>query len=304
MQCLHDGHIVHGEINPCNIGYTPDGQTVLLCPDFSKSLEDRLKKPFVADNGLYFRCPEVACGRSAGTKSTDMYCLGLVILWLYFPTLSIPMKADGYPRLSELQMDPQISTLLYNLLCNPDSRLRANQVLDSEYVKANLDVPSSRLSDSSTEDMFSTSNSICTVIDFSETLPPCQDVLNICSENLNNDSYPSVHDTRNTGSTSPIDSFPVVSQFDPLDMCDNQDAKSQGIFANSMNSTNSSMEMLANCLLQMPPLSELPGLPESDQEISESYQKPDGIEEEITGGNITPITEELDESHQDNTDFN
>ena len=41
-----------------------------------------MKKPFVADNGISFRCPEVACGRSAGTKSTDIYCLGLVILWV------------------------------------------------------------------------------------------------------------------------------------------------------------------------------------------------------------------------------
>jgi serine/threonine protein kinase len=38
LHCLHEGHVIHGEINPCNIGYMPDGQVILLFPDISKTL--------------------------------------------------------------------------------------------------------------------------------------------------------------------------------------------------------------------------------------------------------------------------
>ncbi|XP_052059491.1 serine/threonine-protein kinase 31-like isoform X3 [Mytilus californianus] len=300
IQCLHEGHIIHGEINPSNIGYTSDGDIVLLCPDFSKSLEDRLKKAFLAENGLCFRCPEVACGRSAGTKSTDMYCLGLVILWLYFPSINIPFKADGYPRLNDLQMDPQISSLLYNLLCNPDSRYRANQMLDCEYIKAKMAIPASNKSDTSTDDTFSTSTSICSVIEnFNvNALPPCEDV-QPNQETFSEESFPPAHGTV-TMSSVPAgeDSFPEVSQFNPMDFDSNQNnSASDGIYVNNA-------EMLANCILQLPPLSEMPRLPESDADLSESYQTPEGLVEEAeekTGGNISPIPDEVDELENSET---
>ncbi|XP_063430634.1 serine/threonine-protein kinase 31-like isoform X2 [Mytilus trossulus] len=294
IQCLHEGHIIHGEINPSNIGYTADGDIVLLCPDFSKSLEDRLKKAFLAENGLCFRCPEVACGRSAGTKSTDMYCLGLVILWLYFPSISIPFKADGYPRLNDLQMDPQISSLLYNLLCNPDSRYRANQMLDCEYIKAKMAIPASNKSDTSTDETFSTTASICSVIEnFNvNALPPCEDI-QPNQETFSEETFPPAHGTV-TISSVPVgeDSFPEVSQFNPMEFDSNQNnSADDGIFVNNA-------QMLANCISQLPPLSEMPRLPESDTDLTESYQTPEGLVEEAeekTGGNISPIPDEVDE---------
>ena len=148
----------------------------------------------------------------------------------------------------------------------------------------------------STEDTFSTSNSICSVIEnYGEnSLPPCQDIPVIDSSTLSNNTFQS--DVPNTDVLPPIEnSFPVVSQFNPSDVCVNQDTGTKGAF---ISNADTSMEMLANCLMELPPLSELTGLPESDQDISESYQSLDGMKEEVedekTDGNITPLTEDAD----------
>lgn len=150
----------------------------------------------------------------------------------------------------------------------------------------------------STEDTFSTSNSVCSVIDnYGEnSLPPCQDIPVIDSNTLSSDTFQSVNDVPNTDVLPPIEnSFPVVSQFNPSDVCVNQDTTTKEAFVSH---ADTSMEMLANCLMKLPPLSELPGLPDSDQDISESYQSLDGMKEEVedekTEGNITPLTEDAD----------
>ncbi|XP_065922149.1 serine/threonine-protein kinase 31 isoform X2 [Magallana gigas] len=139
LSLLHQQGFVHGEVNPQNVGVKADGSGVLLCPDFSRSLFDRTKRGFMTSHGMMFQAPEVMNVHQSApvqiTAKTDLYLLGLLILYLHHPRSVIPAARDGTPNLAVLSLDTETGSLLYNLLCGkPDMRLAAAHLLKSGYL--------------------------------------------------------------------------------------------------------------------------------------------------------------------------
>ncbi|XP_060063477.1 serine/threonine-protein kinase 31-like [Ylistrum balloti] len=137
---LHSKGFVHGEINPSNIGVKPDGSAILLPPDFSRSLLDRVRKRYVTENGLTFMPIEMVTFAQQGltpqvSTSCDLYNHGLLLLWLHNPQGSVELQHDGSPKLMSMRLDPTVMELLYSQLfpvC--DKRLPVKQILKSRYL--------------------------------------------------------------------------------------------------------------------------------------------------------------------------
>ncbi|XP_061175538.1 serine/threonine-protein kinase 31-like isoform X2 [Saccostrea echinata] len=139
LNTLHQHGFVHGEVNPQNVGVKLDGSAVLLCPDFSRSLFDRTKRGYMTSHGMMFQAPEISNAHQSApvqiTAKTDLYLLGLLILYLHHPRSVIPASRDGTPNLAVLSLDPETGSLLYNLLCGkPEMRLAAGHILKSGYL--------------------------------------------------------------------------------------------------------------------------------------------------------------------------
>ncbi|XP_048761648.2 serine/threonine-protein kinase 31-like isoform X3 [Ostrea edulis] len=139
LNTLHQHGFVHGEVNPQNVGVMSDGAAVLLCPDFSRSLFDRTKRGYMTSHGMMFQAPEILNTHQSApvqiTTKTDLYLLGLVILYLHHPRSVIPASRDGTPNLAVLSLDSETGSLLYNLLCGkPDMRIAASHLLKSGYL--------------------------------------------------------------------------------------------------------------------------------------------------------------------------
>ncbi|XP_062615435.1 serine/threonine-protein kinase 31-like isoform X2 [Saccostrea cucullata] len=139
LNTLHQQGFVHGEVNPQNVGVKLDGSSVLLCPDFSRSLFDRTKRGYMTSHGMMFQAPEISNAHQSApvqiTAKTDLYLLGLLILYLHHPRSVIPASRDGTPNLAVLSLDPETGSLLYNLLCGkPEMRLAAGHILKSGYL--------------------------------------------------------------------------------------------------------------------------------------------------------------------------
>ncbi|KAJ8319001.1 hypothetical protein KUTeg_004092 [Tegillarca granosa] len=154
---MHDERFIHGEVCPQNIAVQPDGTSVLLQPNFSKSLMERTKKKLVTKSGLCFQAPEVTCSPDKISSGVDLYNLGLLILWVHHPDVSVQFKQDGTPRLNELPIDPEIGAILYNLLCyKPETRLNASHILSSGYLTRVIpDPPLPVIKEESSEDNYS-----------------------------------------------------------------------------------------------------------------------------------------------------
>ncbi|XP_069123904.1 serine/threonine-protein kinase 31-like isoform X2 [Argopecten irradians] len=137
---LHSKGFVHGEVNPSNIGVKPDGSSILLPPDFSRSVLDRVRKRYVTENGLTFVPIEMVTFTQQGltpqaSTSCDLYNHGLLLLWLHNPQGSVELQHDGSPKLMSMRLEGTVMELLYSQLfpvC--DKRLPVKQILKSRYL--------------------------------------------------------------------------------------------------------------------------------------------------------------------------
>ncbi|XP_033750766.1 serine/threonine-protein kinase 31-like isoform X2 [Pecten maximus] len=137
---LHNKGFVHGEVNPSNIGIKPDGSSILLPPDFSRSVLDRVRKRYVTENGLTFVPIEMVTYAQQGltpqvSTTCDLYNHGLLLLWLHNPQGSVELQHDGSPKLMSMRLEATVMELLYSQLfpvC--DKRLPVKQILKSRYL--------------------------------------------------------------------------------------------------------------------------------------------------------------------------
>ncbi|KAL5019065.1 hypothetical protein ScPMuIL_004787 [Solemya velum] len=144
VAALHAVDIIHGEINPSNIVILKDKSTMLLSPDFSKQAVDRSKKRFVTDSEMVFQSPEVSAAVTPFTltKSSDLYNIGLLILWIQYPDSVFSAKFDGTPDISNVSMDSDLLVLMSNMLLgNPGARSPIGSCLASSYLRKTIEEP-------------------------------------------------------------------------------------------------------------------------------------------------------------------
>ncbi|XP_067673691.1 serine/threonine-protein kinase 31-like [Haliotis asinina] len=141
LQCLHANNIVHGEVTPQNILIREeDGMAELMHPDFSQTMKERSRKKYSTPSGISFMAPEL---KNAMLKdvfpATDMFNLGLLLLWLHYPDVHFSIKADA-PDFTGMPLEKPVQILLSSLLNNlPHLRVTADLLMTSEYL--NMTIP-------------------------------------------------------------------------------------------------------------------------------------------------------------------
>ena len=129
LNSLHTMKIAHGGLHPRNVLLTSDNRVLLSAFDVSKtpvrchpeyanilylyslissilfdSLQvQRLESPF-EDNGLRFIDPRTR--RNSLDPANDMFCLGMLALWLFCPTTTFNTDHRGHVQLGKLESIP------------------------------------------------------------------------------------------------------------------------------------------------------------------------------------------------------
>ncbi|XP_013407218.1 serine/threonine-protein kinase 31-like isoform X1 [Lingula anatina] len=130
---LHGAGLVHGALHPENVFIGEDGYGVL---DFNWSLtpEQRAGTVKTFSNGLKFCPPEMKPG-DPPTMQGDLYCFGLLILWLHFPEVNMSaVDSDGVQYIPAYGVTPTLKLVLEAVLQrNPAQRATAERLLQSDF---------------------------------------------------------------------------------------------------------------------------------------------------------------------------
>ncbi|KAH9502473.1 hypothetical protein Btru_068791 [Bulinus truncatus] len=141
LQNLHLFNIVHGQVQPENIVIDSSGNASLLPPDFSMSDVERCKSKYITSSGLEMLAPEMKPNKLSPepARSVDVFCLGLLALWMHYPNINFLETRDGTIDFSHVQLDRNLSIFLLKLLHpNPLMRPTAENCLRSEYLSQPL----------------------------------------------------------------------------------------------------------------------------------------------------------------------
>ncbi|XP_061106171.1 serine/threonine kinase 31 isoform X2 [Conger conger] len=132
LRTLHSSGITHGSLHPGNVFVLNREQGMVGDFDFTKTAEQRAVDSAMVAGSLSLVAPEVRQGQPP-SQSSDMYCVGCLLLWLHFPDARYTLKTDGLiPDTSELKLDPKLNGLLSKLLvCS--GRLTAPEVQSDDY---------------------------------------------------------------------------------------------------------------------------------------------------------------------------
>ncbi|KAK1172955.1 hypothetical protein AOXY_G5666 [Acipenser oxyrinchus oxyrinchus] len=131
LQALHSSSITHGSLHPNNVLVLNREQAVIGDYDFTKTADQRSITTWMVAGNISLAAPEVKKGQTT-SPSSDMYAYGCLLLWLNFPNHKFITKADGVPDTGELDMDPDLRSLLSKLLTCKD-RLVSAEVLEEDY---------------------------------------------------------------------------------------------------------------------------------------------------------------------------
>ncbi|XP_041098485.1 serine/threonine-protein kinase 31-like [Polyodon spathula] len=131
LQTLHSSSITHGSLHPNNVFVLNREQGVIGDFDFTKTADQRSSTTWMVAGNISLAAPELK-DRQTTSPSSDMYAYGCLLLWLNFPNHKFKMKADGVPDTGELDMDPDLRSLLSKLLTYK-GRLVSAEVLAEGY---------------------------------------------------------------------------------------------------------------------------------------------------------------------------
>lgn len=137
LQGLHLFNFVHGQIQPEYIVVDGDGTARLLPPDFSMTDAERCRSRYTTSSGVELTAPEIKLNKMSAepSHSLDVYCLGLLALWMHHPSISFSETRDGTVDFSSLPLDRNLGIFLMKVMHpNPVLRPTAENCLRSEYL--------------------------------------------------------------------------------------------------------------------------------------------------------------------------
>ncbi|KAM9457020.1 serine/threonine-protein kinase 31 isoform 2-T2 [Clarias gariepinus] len=132
LQSLHESCITHASLNANNVFVLGREQGIVGDFDFTKTPEQRAVDCGMVAGSISLVAPELRRGEPPSPAS-DMYAVGGLMLWLHAPDYTEDVDNEQHiPRLSGLQLDFKVQTLLSKLLvCS--GRLSACEALCSDY---------------------------------------------------------------------------------------------------------------------------------------------------------------------------
>ncbi|KAI8796750.1 serine/threonine-protein kinase 31 [Biomphalaria glabrata] len=134
---LHVSSFVHGQVQPDYVVLDDSGNAKLLPPDFSMTDVDRCTSKYSTSSGLEIMAPEMKPNKKSSdpAPSVDVFCLGLLTLWMHHPNISFSETRDGTVDFSTVPLDRNLSIFLMKLLHpNPLLRPTSENCLRSEYL--------------------------------------------------------------------------------------------------------------------------------------------------------------------------
>lgn len=138
LQGLNLFNFVHGQLQPELIVVDKAYEAKLLPPDFSLTDADRCRSRYTTSSALEIIAPELKQTKfpAGPSHAVDVYCMGLLALWMHFPTSQLREKSDGTIDLSSLPLDRNLNIFLMKVL-HPSPQLRptAENCLRSEYLR-------------------------------------------------------------------------------------------------------------------------------------------------------------------------
>lgn len=138
LQGLNLFNFVHGQLQPELIVVDKAYEAKLLPPDFSLTDADRCRSRYTTSSALEIIAPELKQTKfpAGPSHAVDVYCMGLLALWMHFPTSQFREKSDGTIDLSSLPLDRNLNIFLMKVL-HPSPQLRptAENCLRSEYLR-------------------------------------------------------------------------------------------------------------------------------------------------------------------------
>ncbi|XP_005100543.1 serine/threonine-protein kinase 31 isoform X1 [Aplysia californica] len=137
LQALHVFNFVHGQIQPEFVMVDEEDTARLLPPDFSLTDADRCRSKYMTESNLELTAPEMKQSMIVvePCHAIDVYCLGLMALWMHYPKVPFQENKNGVVDISAVQMDRNLGIFLTKLLCpNPLLRPTAESCLRSEYL--------------------------------------------------------------------------------------------------------------------------------------------------------------------------
>ncbi|XP_072050338.1 serine/threonine-protein kinase 31-like [Amphiura filiformis] len=138
LKALHGLDVIHGALHPENILVTEDMHAMLADYDFSKTPTERAQQGYKTDNGLHFTAPEINCGLEAHVAS-DMFALGVSLLFAHYPETAFTMQPDGTPDLTAITIKPELRDIIKKLISyGQGKRPHSPAVLASEYLKMDI----------------------------------------------------------------------------------------------------------------------------------------------------------------------
>ncbi|XP_017344903.1 serine/threonine kinase 31 isoform X1 [Ictalurus punctatus] len=130
LQSLHESCITHASLNANNLFAVNREQGIVGDFDFTKTPEQRAVDCGMVAGSISLVAPELRQSQLP-SPATDMYAVGGVMLWLHVPDCTGDNEQQ-VPRLSGLQLDVKVQTLLSKLLvCS--RRLSAVEALCDDY---------------------------------------------------------------------------------------------------------------------------------------------------------------------------
>ncbi|BFZ03297.1 hypothetical protein BsWGS_06335 [Bradybaena similaris] len=137
LQALNLYNFVHGQVQPEFILVDEEGNARLLPPDFSLTDIDRCRSRYTTSSGIDIIAPEMKQNMIPVEPghSVDIYCLGLLALWIHNPNTHFLERKEGTLDFSSVPMEHRLGIFLMKLLCpNPMLRPTADFCLRSEYL--------------------------------------------------------------------------------------------------------------------------------------------------------------------------
>ncbi|XP_060758509.1 serine/threonine kinase 31 [Neoarius graeffei] len=132
LQSLHEFGITHASLNANNVFVLNRKQGIVGDFDFTKTPEQRAVDCGMVAGSISLVAPDLRQSEPP-SSATDMYAVGGLMLWLHAPDCNGAVDDEHHgPRLSGLQLDVQVQTLLSKLLvCS--GRLSAVEALCEDY---------------------------------------------------------------------------------------------------------------------------------------------------------------------------
>ncbi|XP_059168680.1 serine/threonine-protein kinase 31-like isoform X2 [Physella acuta] len=137
LQALHLFNFVHGQVQPEYVVVDEEGTAKLLPPNFTLTDDDRCHSKYSTSSGIELMAPEMKQNKMSFEPAhvVDVYCLGLLTLWMHYPNVSFVETRDGGVDFSFVPLDYNLNIFLQNVLkSNPLHRPTAENCLRSEYL--------------------------------------------------------------------------------------------------------------------------------------------------------------------------